>query len=95
MKCNTVRPGVECIFMTASGCSFEGGSCRPITEECAGCEHVTKYRGEEYCSVYAMPEWQWSIGVCSHATHRRVSRLTGEVLSSNPLKASKRSTRRR
>ncbi len=90
MKCNTVRPGVECIFMRATGCSFEGGSCRPIADDCVGCERIVKWQGQEYCGTYPEPAAQWEGGMCNYATHRRVSVATGEVLSSNPLKASKR-----
>lgn len=95
MKCNTVRSGVECIFMSAAGCTYDGGACRPIAEPCVGCEHIIKYQGQEYCSTYAEPEQQWSFDVCNYATHRRVSAATGEVLSTNPLKASKRAAGRK
>jgi len=95
MKCNTVRPGVECMFMTAAGCGYEGGSCRPIVDDCLGCEHVIKYAGEDYCGSYAAPADQWSLGVCNFATHRRMAVQTGEVTSSNPLKASKRAAHKK
>lgn len=95
MKCNTVRSGKECFFMKASGCSYDGSSCRPIVEDCVGCERVVKHGGQEYCSSYPEPESQWNGGICNFATHRRVSGATGEVLSSNPLKASKRSAHKK
>ncbi len=90
MKCNTIRPGDECLFMTASGCSYEGGACRPVVEDCKGCERTLKFRGEDYCNSYPDPAAKWDSGMCNYATHRRVSLATGEVLSTNPLKASKR-----
>lgn len=95
MKCNTVRPGVECPFMKAAGCTYDGGSCRPVVEDCLGCERIIEFSGQQYCSSYPEPENQWSMGICNFATHRRMSGATGEVLSSNPLKASKRAAHKK
>ncbi|MBM4319063.1 MAG: hypothetical protein FJ125_03675 [Deltaproteobacteria bacterium] len=95
MKCNTVRPGVECLFMKRAGCTYDGGSCRPIVDDCVGCERIAKHGAQDFCGSYPEPEIQWRGGICSFATHRRVSISTGEVLSSNPLKASKRAARKK
>jgi len=56
---------------------------------------VIKYAGEDYCGSYAEPADQWSLGVCNFATHRRMAVQTGEVTSSNPLKASKRAAHKK
>ncbi|MGB5423817.1 MAG: hypothetical protein WBN03_16760, partial [Desulfobacterales bacterium] len=37
MICTTVREGRECPFMTAKGCSYNGGICHEIVEQCNGC----------------------------------------------------------
>ena len=42
MDCTTVKPGVECAFMTKNGCSFNGGTCHPIVEQCQGCDRASE-----------------------------------------------------
>ena len=37
MHCESVKPGVDCTFMTKKGCSFNGGKCKTVVEACTGC----------------------------------------------------------
>ncbi len=37
MECTTIRNGFDCPFMTAKGCSYNGGICHEIVEKCNGC----------------------------------------------------------
>ena len=90
MKCNTVKTGVECVFMTRKGCSYTGGRCLPVFEECADCENTTAYKDQVYCNSFPNPESKWDLGVCNFATHIRWVGDHAEETSSNPLKAAKR-----
>ncbi len=89
MLCQTVKEGIECTFMTKSGCSFTDGSCRTIIEGCIGCNKVVEYPTGQYCKVYADPASRWIVGKCAIASH-----VTRELKESkhniNPMKASKR-----
>jgi hypothetical protein len=92
MECVTIKPGMNCVFMKKTGCSFNGGTCSPIVEGCEGCGYVMEHDHGKYCQVYADPATKWVLGRCNFATH-----VKGEVQPSaqrvNPLKASKRSQR--
>ena len=90
MQCNTVRPGVSCEFMSAAGCNFDIGTCHQIVEDCEGCTHVQEQKSGKFCEVYPEPAAQWEGGICPVASHRRYVPSSSEVISTNPLKASKR-----
>ena len=93
MQCQTVKVGVECFFMTKSGCSFTDGTCRIIIGDCAGCNKIVDYDGGQYCKSYPDPASRWITGKCALASH--VVRDTGEqVQKINPLKASKRASKK-
>lgn len=92
MVCSTVRDGVECTFMTAKGCSYNGGSCREITEQCKGCGKSFEYSSGWYCSVAPDPFKKWKMGTCNLATHI-AKNVTDKKAKINPLKASKRGSR--
>ena len=92
MDCTTVRPGIECPFMTKNGCSFNGGRCNPIVEQCEGCARIIHYNGASYCSSYADPSAKWAFGTCNFATHSGKG-AAGAEAKLNPLKASKRRAR--
>ena len=47
MICETIRKGKECPFMTAKGCSYNGGICHEIVENCQGCNRTI----EPTCSM--------------------------------------------
>jgi hypothetical protein len=36
MQCQTQKPGIECLFMKKTGCSYGGGKCLTIIESCEG-----------------------------------------------------------
>ena len=40
MHCESIKPGVDCTFMTKKGCSFNGGKCRTVVESCEGCDRT-------------------------------------------------------
>ncbi|MBW1759562.1 MAG: PxxKW family cysteine-rich protein [Deltaproteobacteria bacterium] len=89
MICKTVRDGSECSFMTAQGCSYKGGSCRQIIEQCEECKRTVELSSGWYCTACPDPELKWKVGNCNLATH--VSREVAETKAKiNPLKASKR-----
>jgi len=92
MLCQTVRKGNECFLMKASGCSYEGGSCKAVIDKCDGCAKVTEYDGEKFCLCFPDPANQWSNGTCTMATHikRDVEQIKKKI---NPLKASKKGIR--
>jgi hypothetical protein len=95
IACTTVRPGVDCLFMAASGCSFEGGTCNQLDEQCEGCANVVEYKAGKFCNVYAEPSAQWEQGICAFATHQRYVPSAKGAISTNPLKASKRAAGRK
>ena len=94
MLCTTVRKDNECVFMKKSGCSYEGGACKPIDEKCEGCNRVGEFESGKYCTSAPDPEAKWLLGNCNLATH-----ITMEVTETkqkvNPLKASKRGARKK
>jgi Family of unknown function (DUF6811) len=89
MVCTTVRKGFECPFMTAQGCSYNGGICHEIVERCKGCNRTTEYHSGWYCSACPDPALKWKTGDCNFASHvtRTASASKAKI---NPLKASKR-----
>lgn len=93
MVCSTVRKDKECPFMTAKGCSYNGGICHEIVEKCKGCNRSTEYSLAWYCTSYPDPSLKWKNGNCNLATH--VITAPVEVKAKlNPLKASKRGNNR-
>lgn len=92
MVCKTVRQGVECPFMTHNGCSYNGGICHEIVEECNGCNRSSEYSSGWFCTACPDPATKWKNGNCNMATHvtKTAASTTGKI---NPLKASKRSKR--
>jgi len=90
IACTTVRPGHDCYFMAAHGCSFDGGTCSQVVDECEGCGNSADFKAGTFCSVYADPAAQWEKGICPFATHQRYVPSAKGAISTNPLKASKR-----
>ncbi len=92
MICQTVKKGTDCFLMKANGCSFTGGSCKPIIEKCDGCNKITEVDNVKYCLSYPDPESRWIAGTCNLATHikRDVEQIKKKI---NPLKASKKGIR--
>ncbi len=95
MHCESIKPGIDCTFMTKKGCSFNGGKCRPIVESCEGCERVLQANGDRYCNAFPDPSVKWRRGTCNLATHQKGNGKGAKTEQKiNPLKASKRSARR-
>lgn len=91
MICTTIRKGVDCPFMTEKGCSYKGGRCYAIVEECSGCNRAAEFESGWYCSVAPEPAIKWKLGNCNMATH--VQAAVAETKAKiNPIKASKRSS---
>ncbi|NDY42016.1 hypothetical protein G3N55_04015 [Dissulfurirhabdus thermomarina] len=96
MECTTKRPGDECGFMTAKGCTFLGGACFEVVEQCEGCGRIVQREEGRFCAVYPHPAAKWRRGVCNFATHARpevAKDAAGKKI--NPLKAAKRAARGR
>ncbi|MBL7179250.1 MAG: PxxKW family cysteine-rich protein [Pseudomonadota bacterium] len=92
MDCTTVRKGFECPFMTAKGCSYNGGICHEIVEECNGCNRSVEFSSRWYCTSCPDPTLKWKTGNCNIASH--VAKSPGvQQAKINPLKASKRANR--
>ncbi len=89
MVCKSVKPGVECAFMSKKGCQFNGGSCHPIIDSCEGCERIKEFPTGKYCLVFPEPAAKWRLGACNMATHMKKESEKGNG-KLNPLKASKR-----
>ena len=93
MICTTIREGKECPFMSAKGCSYNGGICHEIIEQCDGCNRKLEYQAGWYCSACPDPALKWKIGNCNLASH--VASTTSQSKAKiNPLKASRRANRR-
>jgi hypothetical protein len=90
MVCTSIKPGVECPFMTRNGCQYNGGACHQIVEQCEGCQKVREFPSGKYCIGFPDPAVKWRNGVCNMATH--IKGTNGKALTDkiNPLKASKR-----
>jgi len=91
MNCSTVKEGTFCAFMSATGCSFNGGHCHPVVEQCQGCAQIQEYSGSQYCKTYGNPAAKWAHGRCNFATHMKDEAKTEKKI--NPLKASKRASK--
>lgn len=89
MFCATIRKGIECPFMEANGCSYNGGICHETIEKCYGCNRNKKYASGWFCIAYPDPSLKWKNGKCNLATNI-VSESTEKNQKINPLKASKR-----
>ncbi len=92
MDCTTVKSGMECVFMTKKGCSFNGGTCHFIVEDCQGCNRTAEYPAGWYCDACPDPSIKWKHGRCNLATHVKSS-VKNDKIKINPLKASKRNAR--
>lgn len=89
MICTTVRNGVDCSFMKKNGCSYNGGSCIAIAEQCKGCDRTINFESGVYCGVAPEPALKWKNGICNMATHIKAAVATPQA-KVNPIKASKR-----
>lgn len=94
MICETVKAGTDCAFMTKSGCGYNGGSCHAVVEQCDGCQRIVDVATGRYCASYPNPANKWRTGSCNFATHVK-SGATTQQAKVNPLKASKRSNKKK
>ena len=94
MICTTIREGMECPFMTSKGCSYNGGICHEIIEQCNGCSRTVSHNSGWYCTACPEPAKKWKVGNCNLASH--VSATTSQAEAKiNPLKASKRQNKKK
>jgi len=94
MVCQTIKAGTECVFMGKKGCTYNGGKCHPIVEECHGCDRIVEYATGAYCNSYSEPKLKWLSGSCNLATHIKKAQNSNGTKKLNPLKASKRNSAR-
>lgn len=90
MICETVKPGVECSFMSKKGCAYAGGACKPVIDKCEGCQKSKDFSSGKYCISFPDPSAKWRFGNCNMATHIKAAPKK-DAPKVNPLKASKRS----
>lgn len=93
MLCQTIKQGIECGFMTKKGCTYGSGACHPIIDSCLECNKVSEYESGKYCKLYPEPEIKWLKGKCPSASHVKLE--IKEVQQINPLKASKRASKKK
>jgi hypothetical protein len=93
MLCQTVKAELDCAFMSKKGCGYFGGSCHAIIEKCEDCSKIINYESGKYCKVYPDPAGKWLNGKCPTATHIKLE-LNETTQKINPLKASKRSSKK-
>jgi hypothetical protein len=91
MDCVTVKPGIECMFMSKTGCSFNGGTCHQVVDKCHGCDRMIQVDTGAYCRTFPDPVSKWKRGTCNFATHVKTAVKVQQKI--NPLKASKRESR--
>ena len=73
---------------------FSEGAFLPVIEQCEGCARIVEVEGIKYCNAYTNPAAKWRLGICNLATHAKPEVLIVKVRV-NPLKAAKRSSRRK
>lgn len=93
MICETVKKGVDCAFMSKKGCGFIGGSCHPVVEQCGECSKIFDYESGKYCKIYPEPKSKWLRGNCPTASHIKMEITEAQKI--NPLKASKRASKKK
>jgi hypothetical protein len=95
MICATMKAGMECALMTKVGCGVSGGSCLPVVEQCEGCQKVMEFPAGRFCSSFPNPSVKWKVTHCNFATHSKADSQSQQQAKINPLKASKRATKRK
>ncbi len=94
MICQTVRKGYDCPFMSVKGCTYNNGSCHEVVEQCGGCNRQVEYGSGWYCTATPDPMVKWKLGNCNMATHVTSAAATTQA-KVNPIKASKRASKKR
>jgi hypothetical protein len=88
-ECVVIKKGKECPFATKNECSFVGGHCDQIIQQCEGCSRIEDWPEGKYCSSCAAPESKWTRGPCNMASHIEKEKEK-EIKHVDPSKASKR-----
>jgi hypothetical protein len=89
MICSTQKPGIECLFMKKSGCTYSGGKCLTVIESCEGCTRIVEFQTGRFCTSFPDPAQKWQKGACAMSSHVKKTKAVEEQ-KINPLKASKR-----
>lgn len=79
---------------TSNTAKFSDGSFLQIIDKCEGCGRIVEVDSSKFCDAYLNPEAKWHLGICNLATHAKPEELLIKTRI-NPLKASKRSSRRK
>jgi hypothetical protein len=79
--------------MTKKGCSYAGGSCKPVIDSCLGCNKIVEFESGNYCKLYPEPAIKWLKGKCPGASHVKLEIKEVQVI--NPMKASKRASNKK
>ena len=79
---------------TDAGVVVKGVPVKPVIDKCEGCERVRVFDDQKFCSSYPMPERKWVGGNCNFATHIQAEASAKVKAKVNPLKASKRASKR-
>jgi hypothetical protein len=79
---------------TNTAAKFSDGSFLPVIDKCEGCGRIVEVDGSKYCDAYMNPGAKWRLGFCNLATHAKPEVVVVKARI-NPLKASKRSSRRK
>jgi len=69
-------------------------SFEPVVEKCEGCDRIVEENSTKFCRTYMSPAAKWRLGLCNFATHAKPELKLVKVRV-NPLKASKRASRRK
>jgi hypothetical protein len=93
MICETTKKGEDCSFMSKQGCTYKDTTCKPIVEQCEGCEKAKDFTAGKFCTAYPEPALKWKTGKCNFATHIKREAKKEKVI--NALKASKRKAKGR
>ena len=67
---------------------------KPVVDKCEGCERIVEEAGAKYCKTFVNPEAKWKLGICNFATHQKPE-IQVATVRINPLKASKRASKRK
>ena len=79
---------------TDTAAKFSDGSFLPVIDKCEGCGRIVEVDSSKYCDAFMNPGAKWRLGFCNLATHAKPEVVIVKTRI-NPLKASKRSSRRR
>ena len=62
MHCESVKPGVDCTFMTKKGCSFNGGKCKTVCGSLTGCDRTLGAMGIKLLRLFSGSRRQMAPG---------------------------------